>query len=118
MWYWVKLPDNDKADYNLDELKLAVAEGRVQPDWLACRHDETEFHPVQTLLAQDDQEGEQEKPPAKFVFVICGKCKQRFPIQLPIAEQAYACPNCQTEYKSTKISESPVVYVLMPEFPG
>jgi hypothetical protein len=115
MWYWVKLPDNEKTDYNLDELKVALAEGKVQPDWLACRYNETQFHPVQTLLAQDAQEPSQEQPPAKFIFIVCGKCKQRFPIQPPILEQAYSCPNCQSQYNCSKVSEGPEVFVFMTE---
>ena len=115
MWYWVKSPDGNERDFNVDELKLALGEGRVQPDWMGRRHDEEEWFPVYYLLRED--QGEVEKPPAPAVSVVCGRCRKSFSIELPIDEIAYRCPECRTCYQVSKVSEAPLIYMLMPEAP-
>ncbi len=115
MWYWVKSPGGDQNDYNLQELKRALQEGPVQPDWMGRRNDESDWYPVEYLVKADDEGQEKrEPPPAQFISLQCGKCKQTLQIKLPIAEAAYVCPQCHTSYKAKKVADSPLTYVLMP----
>ncbi len=116
MWYWIKSPDGEQNDYNLKELKLALGEGKIQPGSMGRRHNEEDWFPVHYLLEQDqDEEEGQHTPPAKYLALACGKCGNNLPIQLPIEEKNYHCPGCHTEYKATKVSDSPLTYVLMPK---
>ena len=119
MWYWVKSPDGEQSDYNVDELRLALQEGRLQPDWMGRRYDEKDWFPVQHLLAQDDEATEPLAPPPAPQFALaCCKCSKPLRIELPIEEVTYTCPECKTHYKSTKVSDTPLTYVLMPESCG
>ncbi len=113
MWYWVKAPEGQENDYNLEELKIALAEGRLQADSPARRHNESEWFPVAHLLEQDDHE--QEKPPPAYISFVCGKCHNTMRIRLPLRDTSYSCEHCQTGYMATKVSDSPLTYVLMPQ---
>jgi hypothetical protein len=122
MWYWIKSPNGQENDYNFEELKRALREGKVRPDWMARRHTEQQWFPVQHFLEHDAENGEDGEdgeaqhgqPPAKNVVLSCGKCGQSLRLPLPLQETTYPCPSCQTVYKATKVSDAPITYVLMP----
>jgi len=116
MWYWIKSPAGEQTDYNFEELKAALAEGKVAPDWLGRRHDENQWIPVRLLAEQDaaEESAEIAESPSPYISLVCGKCDKVLRLELPIEEAVYTCPQCRTEYHATKVSTDPLTFVLMP----
>ncbi len=114
MFYWVKSPNGQESDYNAQELRKALEEGRVQPGWPARGDEQTTWSNVATVLEQVETEPE-EAPPAKYASFVCGRCRSRLRLELPLKETPYTCPECDTVYQAGKVSEDPLIFVLMPD---
>jgi len=118
MFYWVKSPDGAESDYNAKELRKALEEGRVQPDWPARSNEQTTWTNVITVLDQeegDQEEDEPDEPIRKYASFLCGRCKVRLRLELPLQERTYSCPECDTVFQATKASDDPLIYILMPQ---
>ena len=69
-----------------------------------------------------DQEREQKRQPepdkhdeVSTASFTCFRCSGSLRIRLSHSEVAYRCPKCRAEFRVTKASESPLVFVVVPD---
>ncbi len=133
--YFVRKPSSDdfRGTFTLNELRHEVKEGRMAKDWDAIvakgqSYGELKraigWTPLFVVLGDsanppphnsartptgDSVPREEQMPIASFCCVSCG-----LSMRIVIQEALYRCPQCKTQYKVSRVSDSPLVYLLIP----